>query len=40
MSMNGELSWPKKASVALDVVKGLHFLHSHGVSRFLQDCAV
>lgn len=28
-----ELSWYKKGHrIALDIVRGLHFLHSHGVS--------
>ncbi|KAA6422516.1 MAG: cytochrome P450 [Trebouxia sp. A1-2] len=31
-SSNGELQWRKKgAMIALDLVRGLHFLHSHGV---------
>ncbi|DBB04569.1 hypothetical protein WJX77_008736 [Trebouxia sp. C0004] len=31
-SSNGELQWRKKGAViALDLVRGLHFLHSHGV---------
>ena len=31
-SSNGELQWRNKgASIALDLVRGLHFLHSHGV---------
>ena len=30
---NGELKWHNKgATIALDIVRGLHFLHSHGVS--------
>ncbi len=33
---NGELQWRKKgAAIALDLVRGLHFLHSHGVRHAL-----
>lgn len=31
-SSDGELKWHNKgANIALDIVRGLHFLHSHGV---------
>lgn len=34
-SSDGELKWDKKgATIALDIVRGLHFLHSHGVSHY------
>lgn len=34
-SSDGELKWDKKgATIALDIVRGLHFLHSHGVGHY------
>ena len=35
-SRTGDMQWQNKgAIIALDIVRGLHYLHSHGVSLLL-----
>ncbi len=36
-----QLHWYKKGSaIALDIIKGLHFLHSHSVSLAIHTCSL